>query len=141
MDLKEIESHMKMLNELNLSHLEIEKNGIKISLKKHSNMIGSDTINNYSIKNDSNKILKNNDMSEKIAEKIIIKSKNVGIFFYVRRIKKGLKLKEGEAIAKVKSLGMDFEIISPISGTVVNVYKKNRDPVGYGDTILEISKD
>ncbi|MDR3258266.1 MAG: hypothetical protein LBT51_01465 [Fusobacteriaceae bacterium] len=137
-----IENLMQVMNEKNLTELSYETKNFNITLKGAY---------------DSNK--EKQEKSEKTNENIINKiieipnnisswdilSKNIGMFFYKssdgkNNIEIGKKIKTGDYIGYVLTLGVKNAINSDFAGVISEIYVENGSPVDYGKPLVKIKE-
>ena len=144
MNIKEIKEMINLMNENNLSELELEKQGLKIRIKKGP-------------EGEIEKII------EKVAPKvplptypvpgehpvlpgapkvIEIKSPMVGTFYKAPSpdappfVKTGDYIETGQVICIIEAMKLMNEIKSEVKGKIVSVLVENADPVEFGQTLF-----
>ena len=140
MNKKEIEEMIKLMNENKLTELEIEKNGLKIKLKKEG---GVETIGIQEKKEFQ-------EANEKIAKKqnlIEIKSPMVGTFYRALSPEEppftdvGKEVKPGDIVCIIEAMKLMNEIKSEVKGKIVEVTCENGAPVEYGQTLFKVEPE
>ena len=55
--------------------------------------------------------------------------------------KEGDHVTEGDTLCIIEAMKLFNNVSSPVSGTIRKIVAKNAEPVGYGDTLMEIEVD
>ncbi len=144
MNKKEIEEMIKLMNENKLTELEIEKNGLKIKLKKEGSGFKKEgKIETIGIQEEK-ELQKAN---EKIAKKqnvIEIKSPMVGTFYGAPSPEEpsftdvGKEVKPGDIVCIIEAMKLMNEIKSEVKGKIVEVTCENGAPVEYGQILFKV---
>ena len=154
MNLKEMKEMLQLMAEHGLTEIEIEKDGLKIKLKKGaSGRIISDEMGEaplgMSYGGNLEKPVALQEISTPSQENpntLIVKSPMVGTFyaspspdqpFYVTV---GKKIKDGDVLCIVEAMKLMNEIKSEISGIVIEVLVKNGQPVEFDQSLFKIQK-
>jgi len=147
MNKKEIEEMIKLMNENKLTELEIEKNGLKIKLKKEgSGFKKKGEVETIGIQEEK-ELQKAN---EKIAKKqnlIEIKSPMVGTFYRAPSPEEpsftdaGKEVKPGDVVCIIEAMKLMNEIKSEVKGKIVEVTCENGTPVEYGQTLFKVEPE
>lgn len=156
MNIKEIKEMLQLMAEHNLSEFEIEKDGLKIKLKKGGN----------------GKIVHEESMMTPVAMPMprmvdagpsaapagaprpvadnpnvqIVKSPMVGTFYsspapdQPAYAAPGKKVKEGDVLCIVEAMKLMNEIKAEISGQIVEILVKNGQPVEFDQPLFKIQK-
>ena len=149
MNLKEIKEMINLMNENELSELEIEKDGTKIKLKKSS----SEILESYRPNAPQYKL--ENNPSPKSVEEIAPSAQNgkttkaipspmVGTFYRAPSpeappfIDIGQIVEIGQVVCIVEAMKLMNEIKSEIRGKIVEVPVENAEPVEFGQTLFMV---
>jgi acetyl-CoA carboxylase biotin carboxyl carrier protein len=146
MNLKEIKEIINLMNENNLSEIEVERDGLKIRLKK-SPEPGREII----IEKTSAAIEKQYTGAEQLetaakeaAEKklVEIKAPLVGTFYRAPSpdaepfVEIGQEVEVGQVVCVVEAMKLMNEIKSEIKGRIIDILAENADPVEYGQIMF-----
>jgi len=150
MNIKEIKEMITLMNENNLLELEIEKEGMRIRLKKDSLGNGRESIPSqivtmpqFSVSQEqiSTQQIKKESTSKNLIE---IKSPMVGTFYRAPSpesqpfIEVGQNLDAGQVVCIVEAMKLMNEIKSEIRGKVIEVLVENGHPVEFGQPLFLI---
>ena len=146
MNKKEIEEMIRLMNENKLSELEIEKNGLKIKLKKEISGI-RETVEESEAKQKGiiNKI--ETPSQQEIKEKanlIEITSPMVGTFYRAPSPEAppftdvDKVVRPGDIVCIIEAMKLMNEIKSEVKGKVVEVCVENGTSVEYGQTLFKL---
>lgn len=135
MKLEDLQDIMTVLKESDLNHIEYEKDEIKILMKK-SKIAPVRRIQN----------LQDENIKEEKKEIVEIKSYNVGRFFYRKKddryvLRVGKKIKEGSVLGYIESVGLRTDIISSVSGRIVEIMLPDGSLADYGKILVKIERD
>jgi biotin carboxyl carrier protein len=135
-----IENLMQVMNEKNLTELSYETKKFNITLK--GSYDSNKEKQEKSEKTNENISSKNIEIPHDANSKDII-SKNIGMFFYKSNdgksnIEIGKKLKIGDYIGYILTLGVKNAINSGVSGTIAEIYIENGSAVDYGKPLIKI---
>ncbi len=147
MNIKEIKEMLNLMNENNLVELEIEKDGMRIRLKKAS--IGSE---NYSgpVVIEREKIVSSggrqsgDGVKEKSSNTLEIKAPMVGTFYRAPTpeappyVEVGQIIEAGQVVCIIEAMKLMNEIKSEVKGKLVEVLVENTEPVEYGQSMFII---
>ena len=146
MNLKEIEEIIKLMNENKLGEIEIEKNGLKVRLKKEDNQIKQviqDTAVNYQPAQGSNQTAQEAAKEQEPLRKLIeIKAPMVGTFYRAPApdaepfIEIGQEIKEEDTLCIIEAMKLMNEIKCETAGRVVEILVESGHPVEFGQTII-----
>ena len=156
MNVKEIKEMIQLMNENGLNELELEKDGLKIKLKKGaSGRLIADEFSEgkpmiVPFTGSSERSVAVQDIPRTASESnpnvYTVKSPMVGTFYsspapdqpvYVTA---GHKIKEGDVLCIVEAMKLMNEIKAEISGTVTEVLVKNGQPVEFDQPLFRIQK-
>ena len=144
MNLKEIKEMLKLMEENNLMELEIEKEGLRIRLKKSS---ASDGQSIPVIIEKENKQKPQSDSSREQASAVSIntveiKAPMVGTFYRAPGpeappyIEVGQRIEPGQVICVIEAMKLMNEIKSEIKGKITEILTENADPVEFGQPLF-----
>ena len=148
MNIKELKEMINLMNENGLSELEIEKQGLKIRLKKGSDGTVERIVENMAAKGAASVAAASLPTAEQrpaIPSKtnaIEIKSPMVGTFYKAPSpdapafVKTGDNIEEGQVVCIIEAMKLMNEIKSEVKGKVVSVLVQNADPVEFGQTLF-----
>jgi oxaloacetate decarboxylase alpha subunit len=147
MNLKEIEEMIKLMNDNKLGEIEIEKNGLKVRLKKEDNQIKQIIQDNTArIPVDaSNKTAgESSEATEsKASGKFIeVKAPMVGTFYRAPApdaepfVDIGQDVKPDDVLCIIEAMKLMNEIKCEAKGKVIEILVENGHPVEYGQTIM-----
>jgi len=146
MNLKEIKEMINLMNENDLVELEIEKDGMRIRLKKMAS--GTTEVFTGPVTFEKDKISKEtptriSEESEKATLKTLeIKAPMVGTFYRSPSpeappyVEVGQTVEPGQVICVVEAMKLMNEIKSEIKGKVLEVLVDNAEPVEFGQSLF-----
>lgn len=147
MNLKEIKEMINLMNENGLMELEIEKEGMRIRLKKTSSgtegyngpiLVERERIHELGQREQAESIEK---MSVKTVE---IKAPMVGTFYRAPTpeappyVEAGQDIEPGQVICIIEAMKLMNEIKSEIKGRILEILIDNAEPVEFGQPMLLI---
>jgi oxaloacetate decarboxylase alpha subunit len=149
MNLKEIKEMINLMNENNLLELEIEREGIKIRIKKEpKESLGSGSMSEYKVEqvtSTSELSTKESKISQKgFLKTVEIKSPMVGTFYRAPSpeaapfVEVGQEIEVGQIICIIEAMKLMNEIKSEVKGRIVDIVVENGEPVEYGQTLFLI---
>ena len=149
MNLKEIKEMIQLMNENNLSELEMEEDGLKIRLKKTSSGFIEE-----SIVHESRSALSSQSASAAsetkepaktpAAAKTVIRSPMVGTFYTAPApdaqafVQAGSQIEAGQVICIIEAMKLMNEIKSEVRGKVAEILVNNGDPVEFGQPLFSL---
>ncbi|MFH1645797.1 MAG: acetyl-CoA carboxylase biotin carboxyl carrier protein [Candidatus Omnitrophota bacterium] len=147
MNLKEIKEMINLMNENNLSEVEVEKGDMKIKLKKSSSQSSEMLIENTPVTQYRQSAAaepaavteKPNTESKKYLE---IKSPIVGTFYSspspeaASFVEVGQDIEVGQVVCIIEAMKLMNEIKSEVKGKVVDILADNADPVEFGQILI-----
>ncbi len=148
MNLKEIREMINLMNENDLTEIEIEREGTKIKLKKghaeHLEAVSRGLPVAYHI--ESAPALTSSPKPESTPDKNLkdIKSPMVGTFYRSSSpeappfVEVGQTVEVGQVVCIVEAMKLMNEIKSEIRGKVVQIPIENAQPVEYGQTLFSV---
>lgn len=147
MNLKEIKELIALMNENNLVEIEMERDGLKIRLKKGISGITSEIIpSEESLQKISQSEIKPSltKIEAPGAKTVIIKSPMVGTFYRapspeaVPFVDAGASIEKGQVVCIIEAMKLMNEIKSEVKGKVVEVLAEDGEPVEFGQTLFTI---
>ncbi|BBA52568.1 biotin/lipoyl-containing protein [Fusobacterium varium] len=132
-DIKAVEELMKVLHEQKLTEISYEDSNFKVTIK------GPLTA---AVKKEIVKETKVIENKEAVNFKEVL-SDHIGRYFYMKKngepvIEVGQKIKAGQEIGYISTVGVNTTITSSYSGTIEEIYIENGNPVDYGRPLLKI---
>jgi acetyl-CoA carboxylase biotin carboxyl carrier protein len=155
MNIKEIKEMLQLMQEHGLSEIEIEKDGLKLKLKKGSNgrvMQEEMPLAPIAIpvpRAAESALASAHSGASKAADNpnlLVVKSPMVGTFYSAPSpdqpayITPGKHVKEGDVLCIVEAMKLMNEIKAEISGKVVEILVKNGQPVEFDQPLFKIQK-
>ncbi len=144
MNIKEIKEMINLMNENNLMELEVEKEGMRIRLKKS----GSGEIHTgpLIIEKEVSKDKQTNQIKEQVepglAKTIEIKAPMVGTFYRAPSpesapyVEIGQIIEPGQVICIIEAMKLMNEIKSEIKGKITEILVDNAEPVEFGQPLF-----
>ncbi len=148
MYIKEIKDMINLMNENNLTELEIEKDGLKIRLRKGASGVYEKTVEHLPTRVGPHAPA--SQAAQPVAEKpsrknaIEIKSPMVGTFYRSPSpeappyINIGDTIDVGQVICIIEAMKLMNEIKSEIEGKLVDIQVENAEPVEFGQVLFVI---
>lgn len=144
MDLKEINELIKTLESSGMAELNLETDGLKLSIKKTASQMEIQKNTNNDEVNFETKAAESN---QKPREKgHILKSPMVGTFYRAPNpdaapfVKAGDLVKAGQTVCIIEAMKLMNEIEADISGQVVEILVENGEMVEYGQELFVIEE-
>ena len=136
-DIKLIEDLMKLLQEKGLTEVSYETKGFNITLKGDLDPMAGRSVKKA--------IAKKIDEEQEETNAKYIRSKNIGIYFYIGedgkpKIEKGQSIKKGADIGYILTLGVKNSVRSDYSGKIQDICVENGSPVDYGRQLIMIKE-
>jgi oxaloacetate decarboxylase alpha subunit len=149
MNIKEIKEMINLMNENGLIELEIEKEGMKIRLKKTSSDQGSFNgpvlIERERLQQPQIQAQPSAPVVEKTPSKFVeIKAPMVGTFYRAPApeappyVEAGQNIEPGQVICIIEAMKLMNEIKSEIKGKIIEVLAENAEPVEFGQPMFII---
>ncbi|MBN1405462.1 MAG: acetyl-CoA carboxylase biotin carboxyl carrier protein [Candidatus Omnitrophica bacterium] len=148
MNLKEVKEMINLMNENSLSEIEIERDGLKIRLKKSQGQGHEVFMEKMPVMSAQQQLImeKTSGSAKETAEKklIEIKAPLVGTFYRAPSpeaesfVEIGQDIEIGQVICIVEAMKLMNEIKSEVRGKVVDILAENADPVEYGQILFLI---
>ncbi len=149
MNLKEIKEVIQLMNENGLSEIEIEKDGLKVRLKK--GMGGSVEQSIVYESRPSQHVVRSSDLggnapapATPTIAKASIKSPMVGTFYAAGApdaapfVQPGTQVEVGQVICIIEAMKLMNEIKAEVRGRVTEILVHNGDPVEFGQPLFII---
>ena len=155
MNLKEMKEMLQLMAEHGLTEIEIEKDGLKIKLKKGaSGQLMTDEVRNgnpvlvpFASPSEAAPAFAIPPRSlEENPNVFAVKSPMVGTFYgspapeQPSYVTVGKKIKEGDVLCIIEAMKLMNEIKSEISGTILEVLVRNGQPVEFDQPLFKIQK-
>ncbi len=148
MNIKELKEMINLMNENSLSELEVEKQGLRIRLKKGLGGEIERVVERISPKG-SQEIIPATSADGKPApgpKAAEIKSPMVGTFYKAPSpdapsfVKVGDNIEVGQVVCIIEAMKLMNEIKSEIKGKLVSALVENADPVEFGQTLFLVEQ-
>jgi acetyl-CoA carboxylase biotin carboxyl carrier protein len=148
MNLKEIKEIINLMEEHNLSEIEVEKGDQKIKLRKTPKTDpGIPTEQQAGMQRPQNAeaaATQEHSQEKKISNLIEIKAPIVGTFYRspspdaVSFVEVGQEIEIGQVVCIIEAMKLMNEIKSEVRGKVVDILVENADPIEFGQILLLI---
>ncbi len=151
MNIKEIKEMIDLMNKNNLNELEIEKDGMKVKLKKTGGVLAQQVFDERLVTPQvlTQALSKEEAKTAEVKRKntIEIKAPMVGTFYTSPSpetpsfVEIGTTIEKGQVICIIEAMKLMNEIKSDVKGKVVDILIENADPIEFGQTlfIIELS--
>lgn len=143
MYIKEIKDMITLMNENGLTELEIEKEGVRIRLKKGAG--GIERMVEYHTPANAPAAAAKADAAEKPAKNTVdIKAPMVGTFYRAPSpeappyVNIGDTIEAGQVICIIEAMKLMNEIKAEVRGKIVDIQVDNAEPVEFGQTLFVI---
>lgn len=146
MNLKEIKEMINLMNENNLMELEIEKEGMRIRLKKTTSnseqITGPIIIEKEKISGPQSPAEIPASVEKPLVNTVEIKAPMVGTFYRAPSpeapayVEVGQVIQPGQVICIIEAMKLMNEIKSEIKGKVLEILVDNAEPVEFGQPII-----
>lgn len=160
LNLQEIKELIQIIDETEISELNLESDGVKIAIRKGTNVITSVPVTAIARPEGSTPVTaeapaqtaRSADAVSKASEPIVsanmemITSPMVGTFYSAQSpeaeayVKVGQHIEVGQTVCIVEAMKLMNEIEAEISGKVVQILVENGQPVEYGQPLFAIEK-
>ena len=147
MYIKEIKDMINLMNENNLAELEIEKEGVRIRLKKGGSGTYEQRVEFISPQAPGAQERQQSPLSSEKAEKknvIEIKAPMVGTFYRAPSpeapsyVNMGDTIEPGQVICIIEAMKLMNEIKSEVKGKIVDIQADNAEPVEFGQVLFVV---
>ena len=147
MNIKEIKEMITLMNENGLMELEIEKDGMRVKLKKSSSQEGFNgpiLVERQSVQSEAGQAKPQTiEQQDKSSVKTLeVKSPMVGTFYRAPSpeappyVEVGQVIQPGQVICIIEAMKMMNEIKSEIKGKILEILVDNAEPVEFGQPVL-----
>ena len=145
MNIKEIREMIQLMNENNLSEFELEKEGLKIRLRKGAGGAIEQSVSPAEAPAPTGAVSRSKEETAKdqaASRHLMIKSPMVGTFYSAPApdappyVQAGSQVEIGQVVCVIEAMKLMNEIKSEVRGKVVEVAVHNGDPVEFGQTIF-----
>jgi len=148
MNIKEIKEMIQLMNENDLSEIELEKEGLKIRLKKSVSGALEPQLVNESRLGQTAPALKESAQEAKEASKspaparTLVKSPMVGTYYAAPApdaqpfVQAGSQVEVGQVICVIEAMKLMNEIKSEVRGKIAEILVNNGDPVEFGQPLF-----
>ncbi len=147
MNLKEIREIINLMNEHDLTEIEIEREGAKIKIKKSSTEF-TETVQRqplvYHVETQPSSKTDEESSQEPAGNRKSIKSPMVGTFYRASSpeappfVEVGDVVEVGQVVCIVEAMKLMNEIKSEVKGKVVEISAENAQPVEFGQTLFTV---
>ena len=140
MNIKEIKEMINLMNENHLTELELEKNGLKIRLKKSPEGTVEKVVEKAIFAEYHTP--QSNAMPQATTKTIEIKSPMVGTFYAAPSpdsqpyVKVGDSIEAGQVVCIIEAMKLMNEIKAEHKSKIVSVFVENADPVEFGQALF-----
>jgi acetyl-CoA carboxylase biotin carboxyl carrier protein len=153
MYIKEIKDMINLMNENNLTELEIEKEGVRIKLRKGSSGAYENKVEfipqhaGAAASQPGQRAFEEDQAKAKIRNVVEVKSPMVGTFYRAASpeapayINIGDNIEPGQVICIIEAMKLMNEIKSEIKGKVVDIQTDNAEPVEFGQVMFVVEPD
>ncbi|MFH1753170.1 MAG: acetyl-CoA carboxylase biotin carboxyl carrier protein [Candidatus Omnitrophota bacterium] len=148
MNIKEIKEMIDLMNKNDLNELEIEKDGMKVRLKKTGGVLTQQFMDERAAAQQAmpQALTKEAARTAEVKAKntIDIKSPMVGTFYSAPSpeappfVSIGTTIEKGQVICIIEAMKLMNEIKSDVKGKVVDILVENADPIEFGQTLYLI---
>lgn len=147
MNIKEIKEMINLMNENGLMELEIEKDGMKIRLKKTlsaQDASGGPVIIEKERIQEARPVEVIQAQDKPVTKTVEIKAPMVGTFYRAPSpeappyVEIGQNIEPGQVICIIEAMKLMNEIKSEIKGKIVEILVENAEPVEFGQTMFLI---
>lgn len=148
MNIKEIKEVIYLMNEHGLTEIEIEKDGLKLRLKKGPSGIQQELVPVFAAHTAptgaamSQQVLSQAKESEPARGLTEIKSPMVGTFYRAPApdaaayVQEGQEIEVGQVVCIIEAMKLMNEIKSEVKGKIVKILVEQADPVEFGQVLF-----
>ncbi len=149
MNIKEIKEMIQLMNENDLTELELEQDGLKIRLKKNASGFIEQSIVREPRPMEGSHPASAADIKETVKQapptaKPVIKSPMVGTFYAAPApdaqafIRVGSQVEVGQVVCVIEAMKLMNEIKSEVRGKIAEILVNNGDPVEFGQSLFSL---
>ena len=147
MNIKEIKEMIQLMNENNLTELELEKDGLKIRLKKTASGAFEPSIiqeSSSAAPVSAKTSAEPKEPPKAPAPKTHIKSPMVGTFYAAPApdaapfVQVGSEIQVGQVICIIEAMKLMNEIKAEVRGKISEIFLNNGDPVEFGQPLFSL---
>ena len=147
MNIKEIKEMINLMNENSLGELEIEKEGMRIRLKKTSSGVGelgTGVIIEREKISESTGVGRASEAAAAASKTAEIKAPMVGTFYRAPSpeaaayVESGQVIEVGQIICIIEAMKLMNEIKSEVKGRIIEIIVENAEPVEFGQPLFLI---
>ena len=148
MNLKEIKEMISLMNDNGLIELEVEKEGMRIRLKKTSSgqegFNGPILVERERISESAHRLAESESIEKMAVKTVEIKAPMVGTFYRAPApeappyVEVGQIIETGQVICIIEAMKLMNEIKSEIKGKILEILIDNAEPVEFGQPMLLI---
>ena len=144
MNIKEIKEMIDLMNKNNLNELEVEKDGMKVKLKKTSGVISQQILDERLMTQQVVLPRKEETKTAEVRPKstIEIKAPMVGTFYRAPSpeapsfVDIGTSIEKGQVVCIIEAMKLMNEIKSDVKGKVVDILVENANPIEFGQVLF-----
>ncbi len=145
MNLKEIREIINLMNEHNLSEIEVDKGDQKIKLKK-SSIPGAEAVIEQPVlpQQAPEQVTEKPEPEKKPSNLIEIKAPIVGTFYNAPSpdaapfVEAGQEIEVGHVVCIIEAMKLMNEIKSEVKGKIIDILVENADPIEFGQILFLI---
>ncbi len=147
MELEEIQKIIQLMDDNDLVEFELEKEGIRISLKKGHPMVMAPAPSVPTVLPQNVSALQGAAEQEKMKEGDLIVSPMVGTFYAAPSpdsppyVTEGQKVEPTDIVCIIEAMKVMNEIPADVEGTIVDILVSNGEPVEYDQELFRVKKD
>ena len=150
MNIKEIKEMLQLMNENNLTEIELEKDGLKIKLKKNAAGFAEQVSSYESRPAQITQVAREAAEAKEAARlqpqapKLTIKSPMVGTFYSAAApdaplfVQVGAQVEPGQVVCIIEAMKLMNEIKSEVRGKIKEILVNNGDPVEFGQLLFTL---
>ncbi len=142
MNIEEIKAIIDLLKDTDISEISIEKEGVKLRLKRERYMGGFEIMERRQVQEGGKE--KASEEKEDTSHLFTVTSPIVGTFYRAPSpdaepfVEVGTKVKKGQVLCIIEAMKLMNEIESEVDGVVVRILVENGQPVEYGEPLFLI---
>ena len=149
MNVKEIKEMIQLMNENGLSEIELEKEGLKIRLKKASSgSVEQSVVHEVGSSPQAaparTEIVEPKGAPKPASARTVIKSPMVGTFYAAPApdapafVQAGTQIEVGQVVCIIEAMKLMNEIKSEVRGKIAEILVNNGDPVEFGQPLFSL---